>query len=65
MTVAARPKVRAPGAYDMRLRAAADPKAYEEEWIPFQRKAMKFVEPGLAGAADGAASAGRADVSVS
>jgi pimeloyl-ACP methyl ester carboxylesterase len=47
MTVAARPKVRAPGAYDMRLRAAADPKVYEEEWIPFQRKAMKFVEPGL------------------
>jgi 3-oxoadipate enol-lactonase len=47
MTVAARPKVRAPGAYDMRLRAAADPKVYEEEWIPFQRKAMKFVAPDL------------------
>ncbi len=47
MTVAARPKVRAAGAYDMRLRAAADPKVYEDEWIPFQRKAMKFVEPGL------------------
>jgi pimeloyl-ACP methyl ester carboxylesterase len=47
MTVAARPKMRAPGAYDMRLRAAADPKVYEDEWIPFQRKAMKFVEPGL------------------
>jgi 3-oxoadipate enol-lactonase len=47
MTVAARPKVRPAGAYDMRLRAAADPKVYEEEWIPFQRKAMKFVEPGL------------------
>jgi 3-oxoadipate enol-lactonase / 4-carboxymuconolactone decarboxylase len=47
MTVAARPKVRASGAYDMRLRAAADPKVYEEEWIPFQRKAMKFVEPDL------------------
>ena len=46
MTVAARPKIRAPGAYDMRLRADADPKVYEEEWIPFQRKAMKFVEPG-------------------
>jgi pimeloyl-ACP methyl ester carboxylesterase len=47
MTVASRPKVRAPGAYDMRLRAAADPKVYEDEWIPFQRKAMKFVEPTL------------------
>lgn len=47
MTVAARPKVRAPGTYDMRLRAAKDPKVYEEEWIAFQRKAMQFVEPGL------------------
>ena len=47
MTVAARPKVRAPGTYDMRLRAAKDPKVYEDEWIAFQRKAMKFVEPGL------------------
>ena len=47
MTVAARPKVRKPGTYDMRLRAAEDPKVYEEEWIPFQRKAMKFVEPEL------------------
>ena len=47
MTVAARPKVREPGAYEMRLRAAKDPKVYEDEWIAFQRKAMKFVEPGL------------------
>jgi pimeloyl-ACP methyl ester carboxylesterase len=47
MTAAARPKVRKPGTYDMRLRAAEDPKVYEEEWIPFQRKAMKFVEPEL------------------
>lgn len=47
MTAAARPKVRAPGTYDMRLRAAEDPRVYEEEWIAFQRKAMKFVEPGL------------------
>ena len=31
----------------MRLRAAKDPKSYEEEWIPFQRKAMKYVEPAL------------------
>jgi pimeloyl-ACP methyl ester carboxylesterase len=46
MTVAARPKVRAPGAYEMRLRAAQDPKVYEE-WLAFQRHAMKFVEPGL------------------
>jgi pimeloyl-ACP methyl ester carboxylesterase len=47
MTVAARPKVRAPGAYEMRLRAAKDPKVFEDEWIAFQRHAMKFVEPGL------------------
>src|SRR5690348_14059147 len=47
MTVAARPKVRAPGTYDMRLRAAEDPKVYEEEWIAFQRKAMHLVEPTL------------------
>ncbi len=46
MTVAARPKVRAAGAYDMRLRAAADPKVYEE-WVEFQNHAMKFVEPEL------------------
>jgi pimeloyl-ACP methyl ester carboxylesterase len=47
MTVASRPKVRAPGTYDMRLRAAKDPKVYEDEWIAFQRKAMRFVEPAL------------------
>ncbi len=47
MTVAARPKVRKQGAYEMRLRAMDDPKVYEEEWVPFQRHAMKFVEPGL------------------
>jgi len=46
MTVAARPKVRAPGAYEMRLRAVEDPKVYEQ-WLTFQRHAMKFVEPGL------------------
>jgi pimeloyl-ACP methyl ester carboxylesterase len=46
MTVAARPKVREPGAYEMRLRAAEDPQVYEE-WLAFQRHAMKFVEPGL------------------
>lgn len=47
MTVAAGPKTRAPGTYDMRLRAEEDPKVYEEEWIAFQRRAMKFVEPEL------------------
>jgi pimeloyl-ACP methyl ester carboxylesterase len=46
MTVAARPKVRAPGTYEMRLRAPEDPKVYEE-WLAFQRKAMYLVEPGL------------------
>lgn len=47
MTVAAGPKTRPPGTYDMRLRADKDPKVYEDEWIAFQRKAMKFVEPEL------------------
>ncbi len=46
MTVAARPKTRAAGAYEMRLRAAEDPKVYEE-WLAHQRHAMKFVEAGL------------------
>ena len=46
MTVAARPKVRAPDTYEMRLRAVENPQAYEE-WLAFQRHAMKFVEPGL------------------
>jgi len=46
MTVADRPKVREPGAYDMRLRAAEDPAVYEQ-WIAFQLNAMKFVEAGL------------------
>jgi len=46
MTVAARPKVRGPGTYEMRLRAQEDPKVYEE-WVAFQRKAMHLVEPGL------------------
>jgi pimeloyl-ACP methyl ester carboxylesterase len=46
MTVAARPKVRAPGTYEMRLRAAEDPKVYEE-WLAFQRTAMHLVEPAL------------------
>ena len=46
MTVAARPKVRAPGTYEMRLRAAEDPAAYEE-WLAYQRHAMQLVEPAL------------------
>jgi pimeloyl-ACP methyl ester carboxylesterase len=46
MTVAVRPKIRAPGTYEMRLRAPEDPKVYEE-WLAFQRKAMHLVEPGL------------------
>jgi pimeloyl-ACP methyl ester carboxylesterase len=46
MTVAARPKVRPPGTYELRLRAVEDPKVYEE-WLEYQRHAMMFVEPGL------------------
>ena len=46
MTVAARPKVRPPGTYELRLRAAKDSKVYEE-WLAFQLKAMHLVEPGL------------------
>jgi pimeloyl-ACP methyl ester carboxylesterase len=46
MTVAARPKARAPGTYELRLRAAEDPKVYEE-WLAFQLKAMHLVEPAL------------------
>lgn len=46
MTVAARPKQRPPGTYELRLRAAEDPKVYEE-WLAFQRNAMKFVDDDL------------------
>jgi pimeloyl-ACP methyl ester carboxylesterase len=46
MTVAAKPKTRGPGTYEMRLRALEDPAAYQE-WLQFQLHAMKFVEPGL------------------
>lgn len=48
MTVAMRPKERAPGTLDMRLRAAEDPDPYHE-WLEFQRHAMKFVNPELRG----------------
>ena len=46
MTVAARPKVRAPGTYELRLRAVTDSAAHAE-WLAFQMRTMKFVEPGL------------------
>jgi 3-oxoadipate enol-lactonase len=46
MTVAARPKVRAPDTYEMRLRAVKDAESYEV-WLAYQRNAMKFVEPEL------------------
>src|SRR5438105_7304960 len=46
MTVAAWPKTRAAGTYELRLRAAEDPKVYEE-WLAYQRHAMKLVEPAL------------------
>ena len=46
MTVAARPKTRTPGTYELRLRAAEDPKVYEE-WLAYQRHSMKFVDPAL------------------
>lgn len=46
MTVAMRPKTRPAGTYDMRVRAAQDPKAYEE-WLDFNRHALFLVEPGL------------------
>ena len=47
MTVAAKPKTRNPDTYEMRLRAAKDPKAFEDEWMAYQRHTMQFVEPGL------------------
>ena len=46
MTVAARPKTRAPGTYELRRRAAEDPAVYED-WLEYQRHAMQLVEPGL------------------
>ncbi|PKB63879.1 MAG: hypothetical protein BZY80_04990 [SAR202 cluster bacterium Io17-Chloro-G2] len=48
MTVAMRPKERAPGSLEMRLKAAEDPDTYQE-WLEFQRHAMKFVKPELRG----------------
>jgi len=46
MTVAARPKVRPPGTYELRQRALTDPKAYEE-WLDYQRRTMKHLDPEL------------------
>ena len=46
MTVAARPKTRPAGTYELRLRAAEDPKVYEQ-WLDYQRHAMQLIEPGL------------------
>jgi pimeloyl-ACP methyl ester carboxylesterase len=44
MTVAMRPKHRAPGSLEMRLRAAAEPVIYEQ-WIAAMRESMRFVAP--------------------
>jgi len=46
MTVAMRSKQRSPEVLNMRLRAAQDPKAYEE-WWEFQQGAMMFVDAEL------------------
>jgi len=44
MTVAMRPKHRAPGSVDMRLRAAEEPAVYEQ-WVAAMRESMRFVAP--------------------
>ena len=46
MTVAMRPKQRAPGSVDMRLRAAEEPAVYEQ-WTAAMRESMRFVAPEL------------------
>ena len=46
MTVAMRPKERAGGALELRLRAADDPGTYQT-WLDSQRHAMMFVAPEL------------------
>ncbi len=46
MTVAMGPKQRAPGGLEFRLRAAEDPKVYQE-WTEAMRHAMMFIEPEL------------------
>src|SRR5262245_15117988 len=44
MTVAMRPKHRAPGSIDMRLRAAEEPAVYEQ-WIAAMRESMRVGAP--------------------
>jgi 3-oxoadipate enol-lactonase len=46
MTVAMRPKHRAPGGLAMRLRATEEPGIYEQ-WIAAMRESMRFVAPAL------------------
>ena len=46
MTIAMRPKERAPGALDFRLDAAKDEKVHEE-WLDVMRHTMMFIEPDL------------------
>ena len=46
MTVAARPKIRPPGTYELRLRALESPEGYAE-WVESQVRLMQFIEPGL------------------
>jgi pimeloyl-ACP methyl ester carboxylesterase len=46
MTVAMRPKQRAPGTLEFRLRAAQDPAVYED-WINAMRDTMRWVDPEL------------------
>ena len=46
MTVAMRPKHRAPSSLEMRLRAAVEPGVYEQ-WIAAMRESMRFVAPAL------------------
>ena len=46
MTIAMRPKERAPGALEFRLNAAKDEKVHEE-WLDAMRHTMMFIEPDL------------------
>jgi pimeloyl-ACP methyl ester carboxylesterase len=46
MTIAMRPKERAPGSLEFRLNAAKDEKVHEE-WLDAMRHSMMFIEPGL------------------
>jgi len=46
MTIAMRPKERAPGSLEFRLNAARDEKVHEE-WLDAMRHSMMFIEEGL------------------